>query len=126
HGRFGIADARVSVGGDQPARFGERRRCRRHTGADSGARAAGDRYPAGDGGAAGGETAGIACAELRARVQADRNHVHHLMVRASPERKQIVLVIYFVAACFCGMALVVSISRSATLGFALVAMEVMV
>ena len=58
--------------------------------------------------------------------QADRNHVHHLMGRTAPGRKQIVLVIYFVAACFCAMALVVAVSRSATLGTALVVVEVFV
>ena len=58
--------------------------------------------------------------------QADRNHVHHLMARAAPGRKQIVLVIYSVAACFCAMALVVAVSRSAALGTALVVVEVMV
>jgi len=58
--------------------------------------------------------------------QADRNHIHHLMARAAPGRKQIVLVIYLVAACFCAMALVVAVSRSAALGVALVAVEVMV
>src|SRR6059036_3589455 len=58
--------------------------------------------------------------------QADRNHLHHLMVRAAPQRKQIVLVIFFVAACFCAMAAVVSVSRSAELGTALVVVEVLV
>src|SRR5205809_784972 len=58
--------------------------------------------------------------------QADRNHVHHLMGRTAPGRKQIVLVIYSVAACFCAMALVVAVSRSAALGAALVVVEVLV
>src|SRR2546422_1993871 len=58
--------------------------------------------------------------------QADRNHIHHLMARTAPGRKQIVLVIYFVAACFCAMALVVAVSRSAALGTALVVVEVLV
>src|SRR2546428_6788350 len=48
--------------------------------------------------------------------EADRNHIHHLMTHITPERKQIVLVIYFVAACFCAIALLVSVSRSAALG----------
>src|SRR5436309_7719876 len=55
--------------------------------------------------------------------QADRNHIHHLMARTAPGRKQIVLVIYVVAACFCAMALVVAVSRSAVLGTALVVVE---
>jgi len=58
--------------------------------------------------------------------QADRNHVHHLMARAAPSRKQIVVVIYGVAASFCAMALVVAVSRSAALGTALVVVEVLV
>jgi UDP-GlcNAc:undecaprenyl-phosphate GlcNAc-1-phosphate transferase len=58
--------------------------------------------------------------------RADRNHVHHLMARAAPERKEIVFVIYFVAAFFCVMAMAVSISRSASLGLALVVIEVIV
>src|SRR2546428_14090279 len=40
--------------------------------------------------------------------KADRNHLHHRMARLAPQRKQIVLVIYFVAACFCAMALIVA------------------
>ncbi len=58
--------------------------------------------------------------------QADRNHVHHLMARTAPSRKQIVLVIYCVAASFCLMALLVAVSRSAVLGVALVIVEVAV
>src|SRR5207249_3446699 len=58
--------------------------------------------------------------------QADRNHVHHLMARAAPGRKQIVVVIYGVAASFCAMALVVAVIRSAALGAALVVVEVLV
>ena len=58
--------------------------------------------------------------------QADRNHVHHLMACAALGRRQIVLVIYSVAACFCAMALVVAVSRSAALGAALVVVEVLV
>ena len=58
--------------------------------------------------------------------QADRNHLHHLIAHIAPERKRIVLVIYCVAACFCGMALVVSVSRSAMLGMVLVLVEVAV
>jgi UDP-GlcNAc:undecaprenyl-phosphate GlcNAc-1-phosphate transferase len=58
--------------------------------------------------------------------QADRNHLHHLMVRTAPGRKQIVLAIYFVAACFCAMALVVAVSRSAALGTTLLVVEVLV
>src|SRR5437867_11827079 len=58
--------------------------------------------------------------------QADRNHIHHLMARTAPGRKKIVLVIYLVAACFCAMALLVAVSRSAALGSALVGVEVLV
>ena len=58
--------------------------------------------------------------------KADRNHLHHVLSRAVAERKHIVPAIYFVAACFCGMALVVAISRSEALGVALVLVEVVV
>ena len=58
--------------------------------------------------------------------QADRNHLHHLMANVASERKKIVLVIYLVAACFCIMALIVSVSRSAVLGTALVVVEIAV
>jgi UDP-GlcNAc:undecaprenyl-phosphate GlcNAc-1-phosphate transferase len=63
------------------------------------------------------------CAQM---FQADRNHVHHLMERAAPERKYIVLAIYFVAACFCGMALAVAVTRNGQLGIALIVIEVVV
>ena len=67
------------------------------------------------------------CVRRFARMfQADRNHLHHLMAHVAPERKHIVLVIYFVAACFCGMALIVSVSRSAILGTVLVIVEILV
>src|SRR5207244_6277768 len=52
--------------------------------------------------------------------KADRNHLHHRMARVAPQRKQIVLVIYFVAACFCGMALIVAVSCSTDLGITVV------
>src|SRR5205823_3944845 len=58
--------------------------------------------------------------------QADRNHVHHLMMRTVRGRKRIVVVIYLVTASFCAMALVVTVSRSAPLGIALVIVEVLV
>ena len=58
--------------------------------------------------------------------KADRKHLHHLLGRTAPGRKQIVLLIYFVATCFCGMALIVALSRSAALGTALVVVEVSV
>ena len=48
------------------------------------------------------------------------------MARVAPQFKRIVLVIYFVAACFCAMALIVAVSRSAELGIALVIVEVAV
>jgi UDP-GlcNAc:undecaprenyl-phosphate GlcNAc-1-phosphate transferase len=58
--------------------------------------------------------------------KADRNHLHHLMIRAAPERKHIVFAIYIVAAVFCAMALAVSLSRSPNLGVALIVVEVLV
>src|SRR2546428_6670007 len=50
--------------------------------------------------------------------QADRNHLHHLLANIAPGRKQIVLIIYFVAACFCAMALIVAARRSGQLRIA--------
>jgi UDP-GlcNAc:undecaprenyl-phosphate GlcNAc-1-phosphate transferase len=58
--------------------------------------------------------------------EADRNHLHHLMSHVAPERKHIVLIIYSVAASFCGMALIVSFSRNSVLGAALIVVEVAV
>jgi UDP-GlcNAc:undecaprenyl-phosphate/decaprenyl-phosphate GlcNAc-1-phosphate transferase len=60
------------------------------------------------------------CARM---FQADRNHVHHLLTRIAPGRKQAVLAIYFVCAWFCVMALGVAVSRSAVLGIVLVLVE---
>src|SRR5262249_44859136 len=58
--------------------------------------------------------------------KADRNHLRHRMARVAREHKQIVLAIYLVAACFCGLALIVAVSRSAELGAALVIVEIAV
>jgi len=58
--------------------------------------------------------------------QADRKHIHHLLSRAAPARKHVVLVIYCVSALFCVMALAVAISRSAVLGLALAIVEMVV
>jgi UDP-GlcNAc:undecaprenyl-phosphate GlcNAc-1-phosphate transferase len=62
-----------------------------------------------------------------ARVfRADRNHVHHLMLRLAPERKKIVFALYGVAAAFCAMSLAVGLVRSGELGVALIAVEILV
>jgi UDP-GlcNAc:undecaprenyl-phosphate GlcNAc-1-phosphate transferase len=58
--------------------------------------------------------------------KADRNHLHHRMAQVAPGLSQIVLLICFVAACFSAMALIVAVSRSATLGIALVIVEIAV
>ncbi len=63
------------------------------------------------------------CAQM---FHADRNHLHHLMVRLGPSRGRIVLIIYGVAATFCGMGLIVAMSKNARLGFFLVALEILV
>ncbi len=55
--------------------------------------------------------------------QADRKHIHHILSQAAPERSRIVVWIYAVVFGFCAMALAVSVSRSATLGLSLVAVE---
>ncbi|MGA2262339.1 MAG: MraY family glycosyltransferase [Acidobacteriota bacterium] len=58
--------------------------------------------------------------------RADRNHLHHLMTGLGRSRGRIVLGIYAVALVFCAMALVAATSRNATLGFALVGVEILV
>jgi UDP-GlcNAc:undecaprenyl-phosphate GlcNAc-1-phosphate transferase len=58
--------------------------------------------------------------------RADRNHLHHLMLRLGPSRGRIVVGIYSVALVFCAMALIVAISRNATWGFILIGIEVLV
>ena len=65
-----------------------------------------------------------ALSRLTRRRRTDRlvlvvNEVQRIFVEHQPA-------IYFVAACFCGMALVVAISRSEALGVALVLVEVVV
>src|SRR2546428_12033484 len=44
--------------------------------------------------------------------KADRNHLHHRMARVAPQFKRIVLVIFFVAACFCATSLFVAETRT--------------
>jgi UDP-GlcNAc:undecaprenyl-phosphate GlcNAc-1-phosphate transferase len=58
--------------------------------------------------------------------RADRNHLHHLMLRLGPSRGRIVVVIYSIVLVFCAMALSVAISRNATWGFILIGIEVAV
>lgn len=67
---------------------------------------------------------GPAIRRLARVFRADRNHLHHVMLRLGPERKHIVVALYSVAAVFCGMALVAGLSRSGPLGLALVSVEV--
>jgi UDP-GlcNAc:undecaprenyl-phosphate/decaprenyl-phosphate GlcNAc-1-phosphate transferase len=57
---------------------------------------------------------------------ADRSHLHHLMLRLGPSRSRIVIGIYAVAVIFCALALVAATYRNATLGFILIAFEILV
>lgn len=56
--------------------------------------------------------------------QADRRHLHHVLLHLAPRRSQIVLTIYAVVAVFCFMALTVALSRSGPLALALLGVEV--
>jgi len=51
--------------------------------------------------------------------QADRRHLHHLMLHLAPQRSRIVLWLYGIAALFCAMAVTVAVSRNWTLGMTL-------
>jgi UDP-GlcNAc:undecaprenyl-phosphate GlcNAc-1-phosphate transferase len=54
---------------------------------------------------------------------ADRNHLHHALMRVGARRSRIVQGIYLVAACFCAFALLVATTRNVALGLVLVALE---
>lgn len=56
--------------------------------------------------------------------QADRQHLHHLLLHLAPRRPQIVLNLYALVALFCAMALMVALSRSGALAVALLVVEV--
>ncbi len=57
---------------------------------------------------------------------ADRNHVHHLLLGLSTNRKQIVIGLYSVAVAFCAMALMAATTKTVAPGLLLVALEVVV
>jgi len=54
---------------------------------------------------------------------ADRQHLHHLLAHYGAEHKLAVKVLYLVAVCFCGMALLVAFTGETALGVALVVLE---
>ncbi len=56
----------------------------------------------------------------------DRNHLHHLLVRLALKRSRIVIVIYSIAAPFCGMAFFVAATRNMYIGLLLVGCEILV
>ncbi len=58
--------------------------------------------------------------------KADRSHLHHMMLRLGQNRSRIVIGIYAVAVTFCALALIAATYRNATLGFILIAFEVLV
>ncbi len=55
---------------------------------------------------------------------ADRNHLHHLLLRLGGSRQSVVVWIYAAAAAFCLFALLVAFTRSAAMATALLATEV--
>jgi UDP-GlcNAc:undecaprenyl-phosphate/decaprenyl-phosphate GlcNAc-1-phosphate transferase len=57
--------------------------------------------------------------------RADRSHLHHLMLRLGQNRSRIVIGIYAVAVTFCALALVAATYRNSTLGFTLIAFEIL-
>ena len=56
----------------------------------------------------------------------DRNHIHHLLAEWAPNRKAVVWVMYAMVAASCAGAMVVVIGKSADVGLALVAAELVV
>ena len=58
--------------------------------------------------------------------KADRNHLHHVLSRTGLSQNQCVLLIYFVSACFCGIALTVALTGSIGMGYILVLAEVVI
>ncbi len=61
---------------------------------------------------------------LAMMFQADRRHLHHLLLHLAPQRGSIVLGLYAVASLFCFMAVAVAMSRNSLLGYALLVIEV--
>jgi UDP-GlcNAc:undecaprenyl-phosphate GlcNAc-1-phosphate transferase len=57
--------------------------------------------------------------------RADRSHLHHLMLRLGQNRSRIVIGIYAVSVTFCALALVAATYRNSTLGFTLIAFEIL-
>jgi UDP-GlcNAc:undecaprenyl-phosphate GlcNAc-1-phosphate transferase len=57
--------------------------------------------------------------------RADRNHLHHILLDPAHQRQRVVWILYSVALIGCLMALAVTLSRSATLGYALLVVEVL-
>lgn len=60
------------------------------------------------------------CARM---FQADRSHMHHIMVRLGSKRSHIVIGIYIIAAAFCGMALIAAMTKNYAVGMGLLAVE---
>jgi UDP-GlcNAc:undecaprenyl-phosphate/decaprenyl-phosphate GlcNAc-1-phosphate transferase len=55
--------------------------------------------------------------------QADRSHLHHIMIRLGSKRSHIVIGIYAIAAAFCGMALVAAATKNIGVGLGLAGVE---
>jgi UDP-GlcNAc:undecaprenyl-phosphate/decaprenyl-phosphate GlcNAc-1-phosphate transferase len=61
-----------------------------------------------------------------AMFSADRRHLHHLLQVWSPRRDRVVLVLYLLAALFCGLALWVAVQSTTALGLTLLGVELVV
>jgi len=63
-------------------------------------------------------------ARFQRMFHADRNHLHHVLLRLGASREAVVVWIYAAAAAFCLFALVVAFTRSAAMAAALILTEV--
>lgn len=61
---------------------------------------------------------------LMGMFQADRNHIHHMLLRLAKSRGRVVVWIYGAVVVFCGLALTVALTRSSAVGALLLATEV--
>ncbi len=67
---------------------------------------------------------GSVARRIAAMFNADRNHLHHVLLDIAPKRHRVVWVLYLVAVAGCLMALAVVLSHSATLGYTLILVEI--
>jgi UDP-GlcNAc:undecaprenyl-phosphate GlcNAc-1-phosphate transferase len=63
-------------------------------------------------------------ARFQRMFRADRNHLHHMLLRLGGSRQAVVVWIYAAAAAFCLFALLVAFTRSAAMAAALMVTEI--